>query len=176
MTRMPWRVVWLAVLALAVVVPAGNAHGPCACLKPSSGPAGTEVRAGYPSYKVIFNPDRTDLTIGPAPLWKRHHGPPPVVVYRDTWKYSRDPLNTATTFRVPRVPVGAYLVALYDGEGGQHYSWETFTVTSPAAPGSRSSSRRSSSSSGSSTAVGVAAAAAALLTGYAFGVRRRRAR
>jgi hypothetical protein len=166
---------WLAVLAQGVVVPAGHAHGPCACLKPSSGPPRTKVQAAYPSYKVIFNPDRADLTIGPRPLWARHHGPPPVVVHRRTWRYTGRPLNTAATFRVPRVPAGRYLVALYDGgEGGQHYSWETFTVTNSRGPRSTLNAHSSSSSAGLSIAAGLAAAAAALLVGYAVGARRRR--
>ncbi len=63
------------VLAAVAAVPAmALAHGPCGCLEPASGPPGTRVRTAYPIYKVIFNPDRTDLAIGPESLWRRHRG------------------------------------------------------------------------------------------------------
>lgn len=165
----------LAVLVLmASTTGAARAHGRCGCLKPESGPAGTRVTAGYPIFKVIFNPDRSDLGIGPHALWKDHRGPPPMMVYRETWRYSGRALNGGRAFTVPRVPPGRYLVALYDGgEGGQHYSWETFTVTGSAA--ARPTSNSGSSSSTPALAIVIGAAAAGLLIGYVIGTRRRRA-
>ena len=121
-------IVMMAVLA--ALTPAAAAHGPCGCLEPTSGPVGTSVSARYPIYKVIFNPDRADLGIGPESLWREHRPGAPVTIYRDTWRYSRKPRNDGGNFRIPAAAPGRYLIALYDGgEGGQHYSWDTFTVT-----------------------------------------------
>ena len=74
------------VLLVALAAGSASAHGPCGCLTPTEGPPGTKVRVAYPLYKVIFNPDRTDLAIGPKPLWKEHHGGPPITVFRQTWR------------------------------------------------------------------------------------------
>ena len=115
------------VLAAVAALPAvALAHGPCGCLEPASGPPGTRVHAAYPIYKVIFNPDRSDLSIGPESLWRRHRGGPPVTVYRRTWRYSRRPRDVRDPARVAR-PLSRR--ALRRGESGVHYSWETFTVT-----------------------------------------------
>lgn len=122
----------LTAAALLLAPAAAGAHGPCGCLAPASGPPGTAVAAGYPVYKVVFNPDRADLGIGPAALWGRHRPGAPATVLRREWRYGRR--YAEGRFTVPPAAPGRYLVALYDGgEGGAHYSWETFTVT--AAPG-----------------------------------------
>lgn len=106
-------------------------HGPCGCLTPASGPPGTTVSGGAGAYKVVFNPDRTDLLIGPKSLWRQHRpGHTPSVVYRKTYSYSDLPLTGPVDFRVPSVRPGRYLVSIYDGsEGGAHYTWEYFRVT-----------------------------------------------
>ena len=155
-----------AVGALAAMPAVAGAHGPCGCLSPATGPPGTEVHAAYPIYKVILNPDRADLAIGPEELWARHHGGPPVTVYRRTWRYSRRPPNRGGTFTVPTAEPGRYLVALYDGgEGGVHYSWETFELTA-AAPRPPA---REPGSGGVSTTVLVGGLVAALLAGAGAG-------
>ena len=41
----------------------------------------------------------------------------------------------AKAFRIPRVPVGRYLVVIFDPSEGwprHHYTWTTFAVTSPS--------------------------------------------
>jgi hypothetical protein len=158
-----------AIAVLAVVPVAAFAHGPCGCLEPASGPPGTRVRAAYPIYKVIFNPDRADLTIGPESLWRSHHDGPPVTVYRQTWRYSRRPPNRGGSFVIPEAAPGRYLVALYDGgESGAHYSWETFTVTRAPAPA------RPEAGGGVPKATLGAAAAVALIACLAVVVGRRR--
>lgn len=125
-----------AVIAWLVLgaAPSAHAHGPCDCLTPERGAPGTRVTAEYSVYKVVFNPDRTDLGIGPESLWKRHRPGAPVTVLRRPWRYSPTPLNRGGTFTIPDVAPGRYLVAMYDGgEGGAHYSWETFRVLPGAA-------------------------------------------
>jgi hypothetical protein len=172
------RFVVVAALAVAAVAPGpALAHGPCRCLAPREGLPGTKVHARYPLYKVIFNPDRTDLAIGPKSLWSLHHGGAPITVYRTTWRYSERPLNRGRSFVIPRAAPGRYLIALYDGgEGGQHYSWETFTVRK-ARPGTTTAPvKRTSSSGGVATGIFVAGILAALLTGLAGGILLRRKR
>jgi hypothetical protein len=159
----------LVVAALAPSTAFG--HGPCRCLTPAAGPPGTRVHAAYPVYKVIFNPDRTDLTIGPQALWSLHHGGPPITVYRTTWRYSRRPLNEGGSFAVPRVASGRYLVALYDGEeGGDHYSWETFTVRGERSSVQAATKPPPSGSSGVRPGLVAGGIAAALLAGFGAGV------
>ena len=167
------RTVAALLAALAAAPSVALAHGPCGCLEPASGPPGTRVRADYPIYKAIFNPDRSDLTIGPESLWRQHHGGAPVTVYRQTWRYSRRPPNRGGTFSIPRAAPGSYLVALYDGgEGGAHYSWETFTVTRAAAPARTPSIQ--DPSGGIPRWVLAAIAAAALAAGFGAGNAARR--
>lgn len=165
------RLVATAALALAAVAPGpARAHGPCGCLTPREGPPGTKVHARYPLYKVIFNPDRTDLAIGPKNLWSLHHGGPPITVYRTTWRYSPGPLNQGGSFVIPRAAPGRYLIALYDGgEGGQHYSWETFTVRKARPSTTTRPAKRTNSSDGVPTGIFVAGILAGLLTGLAGG-------
>ena len=127
------RATFLVALVLAVYAPgdeAAFAHGPCGCLTPASGPPGTTVTAAAAAYKVVFNPDRTDLPITQS-LWREHRpGVAPSVVLRKTYSYSDLPLTGPVEFRVPAAPPGRYLVSIYDGsEGGAHYTWEYFRVT-----------------------------------------------
>ena len=117
---------------------------------------------------MVFNPDRSDLAIGPESLWRRHRGGAPVTVYRRTWRYSRRPPNQGGTFAIPRVAPGRYLVALYDGgESGMHYSWETFTVTRATAASRAPDTDKSGG--GVPAWVLVAAVGAALAAGFGAG-------
>ena len=171
------RVVAGVLAAVAAVPAVALAHGPCGCLEPASGPPGTRVRADYPIYKVIFNPDRTDLSIGPENLWRRHRGGPPVTVHRSTWRYSRRPPNRGGTFVIPRAAPGRYLVALYDGwESGVHYSWETFTVTRAAAAARAPGTEKSSDGVPAWVLVATVAAALAAVFGAGSAARRRASR
>ena len=128
--RLVEHLVALLVLALAFGPNPAYAHGPCDCLTPPAGPPGTTVST-WAGYKVVFNPDRTDLPTGPRPLWQEHRpGITPTVVFRETYSYADLPLKRPVEFRVPEVPTGRYLVSVYDGsEGGAHYTWEHFEVT-----------------------------------------------
>ncbi len=123
-------VITLVVVALGLGPRGALAHGPCGCLTPASGPPGTTVTTRG-AYKVVLNPDRTDLGIGPESLWQDHQpGVTPTMVYRKSYRYSDLPLTRRVRFRVPAVPPGRYLVSIYDGgEGGAHYTWEYFAVT-----------------------------------------------
>lgn len=147
---MPRFALWALLTLTGLPTASAQAHGPCGCLEPASGPPGTQVTAAYPIYTVIFNPDRADLGIGPKSLWGLHQPGTPVTVYRTSWRYSKAPLNRGGSFTIPAARPGRYLVALYDGdEGGQHYSWGSFTVTAgkavePATTWSRSASWRPS--------------------------------
>ena len=161
----------IAVVVLALTSELASAHGPCGCLTPREAAPGTKVHAAYPVYKIVFNPDRADLGIGPERLWRQHHGGPPVTVLRRTWRYSERPLNDGGTFVVPRVAPGRYLVALYDGgEGGAHYSWETLTVVgAEPTPSKQAPTRARSSSGGVALPLFIGAVAASLLAGLAAG-------
>jgi hypothetical protein len=121
----------VAVCAGGLPVEPASGHGPCGCLTPASGPAGTTVSAAVGAYKVVFNPDRTDLGIGPRSLWADHRpGLAPTVVFRSTYRYADLPLAGPVEFQVPAAAPGRYLVGIYDGsEGGAHYTWEYFRVT-----------------------------------------------
>ena len=135
------------------------------------------------AYKVVFNPDRADLGIGPESLWRRHVATsPPATVYRRTWKYSKSPQRAGGPFVVPAVGEGRYLVAIYDGsEGGAHYTWDDFRVTADA-PAARSPSpepppagaRGAGSGAAVTTAAGVGFAALALGTALGWQLARRR--
>lgn len=123
-------VIALVVVALASAPEWAHPHGPCGCLAPASGPVGTAVST-WAAYKVVFNPDRTDLGIGPKSLWQDHRpGVTPTVVFRKAYMYSDLPLRRPVRFRVPAVTPARYLVSIYDGsEGGAHYTWDYFEVT-----------------------------------------------
>src|SRR5918995_1833628 len=84
----------VAIAAAALGAEPVHAHGPCGCLAPASGPAGSTVSVAGPAYKIVFNPDRTDLGIGPRSLWREHRrGLAPTVVLRRTYRYSDLPLQ-----------------------------------------------------------------------------------
>ena len=152
------------------------AHGPCGCLTPASGPPGTTVSSAYPAYKVVFNPDRTDLSIGPESLWQEHRsGVAPAVVFRKTYRYSDLPLTGPVEFRVPTASPGRYLLSIYDGsERGAHYTWEYFRVSDAQAeaPASRPSAADpavTDQSTGVSLLAAVIVGVAALLVGLLLG-------
>ena len=109
---------------------AAVAHGPCGCLKPSSGPPGTVVPFEGSAFKIVFNPDRPELPIGPRELWRAHdEAVAPIVVFRRSYRYSPRPQRVRASWKVPDVPPGRYLVTIYDGsEGGAHYTWDFFAV------------------------------------------------
>lgn len=160
-----------------IVAEPASAHGPCGCLKPREGAPGTKVRADYPLYKVIFNPDRTDLAIGPETLWKRHHGGPPITIFRQTWRYSVRPLNRGATFVIPRVAPGRYLIVLYDGgEGGSHYSWQTFEVLPAGRNAAKPAAELRAPSTGVAIPLFIGALLVALFGGMATGAILRGAR
>ena len=87
--------------------------------------------------------------------------------------------RSRSSFVIPRVAPGRYLVALYDGsEGGAHYSWETFSVLrAEPTPAKVAASTRSASSGGVAVPLFIGAVLVALLAGLAGGaaLRRRRA-
>lgn len=143
------------------------------------------VSAASPTYKVVFNPDRTDLAIGPKPLWRDHRrGVAPTVVFRTTYRYSDLPLTGPVEFQVPAAPPGRYLVSVYDGsEGGAHYTWEYFRVTerqaeAPATRAPAPSPPPTAEATGVSLLAAVLVGVSALLVGLLLGglVTRRRRR
>ena len=170
----------MAVAASAFAVSAGpvSAHGPCACLTPASGASGTTVAAATGAYKVVFNPDRTDLGIGPKSLWEAHRpGVVATVVLRSPYTYSDLPLRGPVEFRVPVAPPGRYLVSIYDGsEGGSHYTWEYFRVTERQTPTTarRPGSEATGVSSLTVVAISLAAFASGLFVGWLARAKRRR--
>ena len=135
------------------------------------------MTAAYPGYKVVFNPDRTDLGIGPRSLWRDHRpGLAPTVVFRTTYRYADLPLRDPVEFRVPDAPPGRYLVSIYDGsEGGAHDTWETFRVTERQTQASPPrTSERAEVSVLATVLVGVSALLAGLLLGVPASRRWRR--
>jgi hypothetical protein len=86
----------------------------------------------YRLFKVVFNPTRTQLTPGPKPncygcslgLWRdRVEGVDAIAL--GTWR----PPRSSAELRVPDVPPGRYLVALFDGsESADHYTWDFIRV------------------------------------------------
>jgi hypothetical protein len=166
----------IATSAGAPAVETASGHGPCGCLTPASGPAGTTVSASSPAYKVVFNPDRTDLAIGPRLLWRDHRPAfAPTVVFRTTYRYSDLPPTGPVDFQVPAAPPGRYLVSIYDGsEGGSHYTWEYFRVTErrvgpPATRASATSPPATAEAPGPSLLASVIVGVAALLVGLVLG-------
>ena len=131
---------------------------------------------------MVFNPDRTDLGIGPKSLWEAHRrGVVPTVVFRSPYKYSDLPLRGPVEFRVPVAPPGRYLVSIYDGgEGGSHYTWEYFRVkerrtpTAARRPARRWGDEATGVSSLTVVAVGLTAFVAGLSVGWLARARRRR--
>ena len=152
------------------------AHGPCRCLSPASGPPGTTVNTNAAGYKVVFNPNQTDLPIGPQSLWREHRpGLPSTVVFQKAYRYADLPLRDPVAFEVPQAPPGRYLVSIYDGsEGGSHYTWEYFRVTErrvgpPATRASATSPPATAEAPGPSLLASVIVGVAALLVGLVLG-------
>lgn len=138
----PLLIALIASAALAALqsVPA-SAHGPCqGCTSPQRAEVGETIRVDYPTYLAIWNPERPVLTKGPKPncygcqlgLWKDH-----VEGVGATVIFEHRPRVPEFSFKVPDVPPGRYLVALFDGsESAGHYSWNFVTVEeSESAPG-----------------------------------------
>ena len=111
-----------AVLLLFAAEPAA-AHGPCTCLDRFAGAPGQRVEVLSRSIRGVLNPRRAQIPYGPRDLWAdRRAGVRPRTLYR-----SRRPRRH--TFRVPSVPPGRYVIAIFDGsEGGSHYTWARFRV------------------------------------------------
>ncbi len=175
-------IIALVLVALAVGPDGAHAHGPCGCLAPASGPPGTAVSTSA-AYKVVFNPDRTDLGIGPKSLWQDHRvGVTPTVVFRVAYTYSDLPLRRTVRFRVPAAAPARYLVSIYDGsEAGAHYTWDYFEVTersSAATGGPVSESSRSpiGPAAGVSRQTAVSIGLVALALGLSFGALAARRR
>ena len=122
---------------LRLVVPAA-AHGPCGCVSPAVTRPGEQLVSSVPTIKIVWNPIRDDLFIGPYYLARDHVTGQPRVVLQD------QPQPASATFRVPLTAPGRYLVLLYDGtEGGVHYSWDYIRVRSaPRSPLSTQSTAR----------------------------------
>ena len=122
---------------------------------------------------MVFNPDRTDLGIGPKSLWEAHRpGVVPTVVFRSPYKYSDLPLRGPVEFRVPVAPPGRYLVSIYDGsEGGSHYTWEYFRVKERQTPTTARRPGRglSNEATGVSLLTVVAVSLAAFVSGLSVG-------
>ncbi len=89
------------------------------------------MRVAYPAVKIVWNPSRRELLLGPEPLWSLHRmGRPTIVLAR-----SERPTRRAL-FEVPDVPAGTYIVATFDGgEGGFHYTWDDFRVVASSQDG-----------------------------------------
>lgn len=131
---------------------------------------------------MVFNPDRTDLGIGPKSLWEAHRpGVVPTMVFRSPYEYSDLPLRGPVEFRVPVAPPGRYLVSIYDGsEGGSHYTWEYFRVKERQIPAAarRPSGGLDNEAAGVSSLAVVALSLTAFVSGLSVGwlarARRRR--
>ena len=116
---------------LSFAAPAA-AHGPCGCVRPTVATPGRQLASSIPTIKIVWNPVRDDLLIGPDYLASDHVTGQPRVVLQD------QPQPAPATFRVPATAPGRYLVLLFDGtEGGMHYSWDYIRVRSaPSSPAS----------------------------------------
>ena len=119
----------LVLLATADVTPA-VAHGPCGCLEPRLREAGgrpVAIVAGYPAYRVIFNPRPRDLGIAPGYLTSAYRADVPTATVLSR---PRDRPLRRPRFRVPAAtPAGVYLVLIFDGgEGGAHNTWDYLHV------------------------------------------------
>lgn len=116
------RLAFAAVTALLAVSEA-QAHGPCRCFRPDSGSPGTEVIIEQTNaFRVVWNERGDSLDR----LYAEYYSPeaPSILLFR-----SAQPQKNVR-FRVPDVPVGRYVVKVYDGsEGRQHYTWAFFEVS-----------------------------------------------
>ena len=167
----------VCVSALVVGAIPADAHGPCGCIKPTAATPGERLVSSTPTIKIVWNPVRDDLFIGPDFLVRAHVAGQPRVVLQEQ---SQPGL---ATFTVPATAPGRYLVLLYDGtEGGVHYSWDYITVRS--APRSPPSTQQGTSMTAhgrrrdglqSRVVLGLAVALLALLgVGIFVGVRKYR--
>lgn len=152
-----------AVVALAMIVLAvpADAHGPCGCTFPTAGSPGVRVTSRSPAYKVVVNPRERDFTIGPGGLASayRPEAPTPTVLSR-----SRRSIPRRTSFRMPAMPPGVYLLLIFDGsEGGTHYTWDYFHVLGNAAPAPQRSARDTSPAEGVLGVLGAAMLAGGVL-------------
>ncbi|CAA9485564.1 MAG: hypothetical protein AVDCRST_MAG69-1038 [uncultured Solirubrobacteraceae bacterium] len=188
----------VSALAVLTAAPAG-AHGPCGCLDPRIVEAGSLVRltdqqgrqaggAGYPAYRVVFNPARADLGIAPSYLASAHRPDAPT-----TTVLSRSPRRPTRRgrFEVPRAtPPGLYMVLIFDGEeGGAHNTWDYLHVVGrdrgePSAeptveassPTPSEGSRESSAARAPNRVAIVGAGVGALLLGAILGAMAMRSR
>jgi hypothetical protein len=101
------------------------AHGPCGCLRPAKGAPGVQVReVGTTAVRVLWNPARVDLPLGPPALWARHRPGATAELF------AADRPARGVRFRIPDTRAGTYLVATFDGsEGGSHYTWDFVRVS-----------------------------------------------
>lgn len=119
----------LATLVLAIALPVNRAlaHGPCGCLFPSLGKPGTRMTITHtPAYHVLFNPRPAQLGIAPKELASAYRPGAPTVTLLSRPRTKPIP---RTTFRIPSVPPGVYMVLIFDGsEGGAHNTWDYLHV------------------------------------------------
>jgi hypothetical protein len=202
-----WAAAAVALVALiaAAAPTSAVAHGPCGCLEPRMVPRGEPVRitggpgrgqaggAGYPAYRVIFNPRPADLIVAPEYLASAYRAD--VATTTVLSRPRREPTRKGT-FHVPRVPPGLYMVLIFDGgEGGAHSTWDYLhvidseqpaqgvvgrTSTDARAQGASDGVRRGEADDGSTTrglaVTGVVAAVAGLGAGFGLGRLRRQRR
>lgn len=137
----------LAAIVAAFALQASDAlaHGPCGCLFPTLGKTGTRIAITHtPAYRVLFNPKPGQLTIS-KDLASAYRPQSPTVTLLSRPRNKPIP---RTSFRVPKVPPGVYLILIFDGsEGGAHNTWDYLHVPGPApAATQRPPARRPSSS------------------------------
>jgi hypothetical protein len=160
---------------LSFAVPAA-AHGPCGCVKPAVATPGQQLVSSIPTIRIVWNPVRDDLLIGPDYLARNHVTGQPRVVLQDQLQ------PASATFRVPATAPGRYLVLLFDGtEDGMHYSWDYITVRSaprsaPSAPPTAAATAPARRAGGLDGRVLVGVAALMLLVGAGVFVSARRRR
>jgi hypothetical protein len=136
----------VAALVLAAA-PAAAGHGPCTCLSPILVEPGQQVRltdavgrqaggAGYPAYRVVFNPRPSDFGIAPGYLAGAYRADVPTSTVLS--RPREDPTRKGR-FRVPpATPDGLYLVLIWDGdEAGAHNTWGYLHVANPDASAGR---------------------------------------
>lgn len=107
------------------------AHGPCGCLFPTLTKSGARVSITQtPAYRVLFNPKPDQLGIAPKDLATAYRPRSPTVTLLS--RPRKKPIRR-TSFRIPSVPPGVYMVLIFDGsEGGAHNTWDYLHVLGPA--------------------------------------------